>query len=201
MESWFFNEEDVEGALLVDASNAFNTINRQTALHNIKSICPPLYQIIMNTYRAPIRCIICGDEEIISVEGTTQGDPLAMAMYALAVKPLIVKLKYNAPNAKQVWYADDATGAGTCNDLRLFWDSMQRHGAGYGYYPNASKTHLVVKAEHIEKAKERFADTGINITTEGKRHLGAVMTMAFPSIKEGFVPPVWMDATKHPNQM
>ena len=80
----FFAEPEVHGALLVDASNAFNTINRQAALHNIKSICPPLYQILVNTYRAPIRCIICGDGEITSSEGTTQGDPLAMAMYALA---------------------------------------------------------------------------------------------------------------------
>ena len=66
-----------------------------------------------------------------------------MAMYALAVKPLIGELKSDAPGVKQVWYADDASGAGTCEDLRKWWDSLQVHGAGYGYYPNASKTHLV----------------------------------------------------------
>ena len=76
---------------------------------------------------------------------------------------------------KQVWYANDATGAGTCDDLRMFWDSLQTHGAGYGYHPNATKTHLVVKAEHAERARELFAGTGINITTEGKRHLGAAV--------------------------
>ena len=114
----FFAEEEVQGALLVDASNAFNTINRHAALLNIKSICPSLYQILLNTYRAPIRCIICGDGEITSSEGTTQGDPLAMAMYALAVRPLIGKLKSDAPRVKQVWYADDATGAGICDDLK-----------------------------------------------------------------------------------
>ena len=101
-------------------------------------------------------------------EGTTQGDPLAMAMYALAVKPLIGELKSDAPGVKQVWYADDASGAGTCEDLRKWWDSLQVHGAGYGYYPNASKTHLVVKTEHAVRAREMFADTDINITTEGK---------------------------------
>ena len=171
----FFVESEVHGVLLVDASNAFNTINRQAALHNIKSICPPLYQVLMNTYKAPVRCIICGDGEITSSEGTTQGDPLAMAMYALAVKPLIGELKSDAPSVKQVWYADDASGAGTCEDLRKWWDSLQIHGAGYGYYPNASKTNLVVKAEHAVRARELFADTGIHITTEGKRHLGAVV--------------------------
>ena len=148
----FFAEEEVQGALLVDASNAFNTINRHAALLNIKSICPSLYQILLNTYRAPIRCIISGDGEITSSEGTTQGDPLAMAMYALAVRPLIGKLKSDAPRVKQVWYADDATGAGTCDDLKKWWDSLQVHGARYGYHPNAAKTNLVMKVEHAARA-------------------------------------------------
>ena len=37
----FFDEDNVHGALLVDASNTFNTINRQVALHNIKSFALP----------------------------------------------------------------------------------------------------------------------------------------------------------------
>ena len=112
--------------------------------------------------------IICGDGEITSSEGTTQGDLLAMAMYALAVKPLIRKLKSDAPAVKQVWYADDATGACTCEDLRMWWDILQVHGASFGYRPNASKTNLMVKAEHVGRARKLFADTDINITTEGK---------------------------------
>ena len=57
-----------------------------------------------------------------------------MAMYALAVIPLIGELKSDAPRVKQVWYADDATGAGTCDDLRKWWDSLQVHSDGYGYH-------------------------------------------------------------------
>jgi len=41
-----------------------------------------------------------------------------MAMYALAILPLIHKLKNISPDVKQVRYADDATGAGTCEGLR-----------------------------------------------------------------------------------
>ena len=170
-----FNQSDVKGALLVDASNAFNSINRQAALLNISSLCPPLYKILKNTYSAPIRCVVRNDGEILSSEGTTQGDPLASAMYALAVKPLIIKLRTNVPQVKQVWFADDATGAGTCESLRKFWDNLLTLGTGYGYYSNGSKTHLVVKPEHIVKARELFADTDVNITTEGKRHLGAAI--------------------------
>ena len=79
----------------------------------------------MNTYQTPIRCVICGDGEITSSEGTTQGDSLAMAMYYLAIKPLIGKLKLDYPNVKQVWYADGASGADTCEDLRTFWNTLK----------------------------------------------------------------------------
>ena len=70
-----------------------------------------------------------------------------MAMYALATKPLIRKLRSDIPNVRQLWYADDATGTGTCEDLREFWSSLQVHGNNYGYHPNAQ---LVVKEEYVK---------------------------------------------------
>jgi hypothetical protein len=119
-----FHGEEVEGALLVDATNAFNSINRQTALHNISVICPSLVKVLHNTYQSPVRCVIPGSGEVSSSEGTTQGDPLAMAMYALAVRPLIDSLQSNSPTVKQVWYTDDATGAASCSELRAWWDDL-----------------------------------------------------------------------------
>ena len=35
-----FEQEDVEAALFVDASNAFNSLNRAAAMHNIRIVCP-----------------------------------------------------------------------------------------------------------------------------------------------------------------
>ena len=113
-----FLDQNTEAALLVDATNAFNSINRQAALHNINVLCPPLAQVLTNTYRHPVRLFTTSRGEISSTEGTTQGDPLAMAMYAIAITPLIMKLKESRPNVKQAWYADDATGASTCSSLR-----------------------------------------------------------------------------------
>ena len=37
-----FHEDTTEGILLIDASNAFNTLNRQATLMNVQSLCPPL---------------------------------------------------------------------------------------------------------------------------------------------------------------
>ena len=49
------------------------------------------------------------------MEGTTQGDPLAMAMYAIGTLPLIRRL---SNSVTQVWYADDAAAAGSLKNLR-----------------------------------------------------------------------------------
>ena len=170
-----FQDADTEGCLLVDASNAFNSLNRRAALHNVCVLCPPLSPVLINTYRDPVRMIVAGSGEISSTEGTTQGDPLAMAMYALATVPLIHLLSNNSPDVKQAWYADDATGAGSCEKLRHWWDEIVRLGPAYGYHPNSSKTYLIVKEEHESKAKELFADTDVHITINGKRHLGAAI--------------------------
>ena len=72
---------------------------------------------------------------------------------------------------KQVWYADDATGAGT----RQWWEHVELLGPTFGYYPNSVKTYLVVKEEHEHKAKALFADTNVHVTINGKCHLGAAL--------------------------
>ena len=89
-----------------------------------------------------------------------------MSMYALATSPLINKLKQLCPDVKQVWYADDATGVANCTKLRGWWDELSTHGPVFGYYPNAPKTHLIVKEEHEARATEAFNGTGVHITTE-----------------------------------
>ena len=87
--------DDAEAVLLVDASNAFNNLNRTAALHNIHTLCPPLATILTNTYRNSSHLFIDG-ETLLSQEGTTQGDHLAMAMYAIGILPLIDHVQNDA---------------------------------------------------------------------------------------------------------
>ena len=88
-----FQDTNTEAVLLVDATNAFNSLNRQVALQNVLHLCPSIAPAIVNTYtyRADAQLFVDG-EVIYSSEGTTQGDPLAMVMYAIATLPLIHKL-------------------------------------------------------------------------------------------------------------
>lgn len=59
-----FQDPDIKDALLVDATNAFYSINHQAALDNINIICPPLAQVLINTYRSPIQLFVTGSREI-----------------------------------------------------------------------------------------------------------------------------------------
>ncbi|KAL5475080.1 hypothetical protein EMCRGX_G027135 [Ephydatia muelleri] len=114
--------------------------------------------------------------------GTTQGDPLAMAMYAIATIPLIEKLQ--STNTKQVWYADDATAVGTLLNLKAWWTMLSSSGPSYGYFVNPGKTWLIVQPQHECDAKELFSGTGIGITSEGKHHLGAALGSRRDSISD-----------------
>ena len=49
------------------------------------------------------------------------GGPLAMAMYAIAVTPLINYLRQSQPDISQVWFADDTTAAGKLAPLLQWW--------------------------------------------------------------------------------
>ena len=131
-------------------------------------------------------------QTLSSTEGTTQGDPLAMAMYALGVLPLIHSLTSNA--IKQLWYADDATASGELSKIRSWWERLVEIGPQYGYFLNASKTWMVVKKEKFEEAQAVFDGTGVNVTQEGKRYLGASLgTKAFT---ENFVSEKVLEWTK-----
>ena len=171
-----FADNNTEAMILVDASNAFNCLNRQVTLLNCESICPALTHILTNTYRNNSHLFVDG-QCILSKEGTTQGDPLAMAMYAIGTQPLIHKL---GGIAKQVWYADDSAAGSRLEKLRKWWDLLVEIGPQYGYFPNSSKTHVLAKPQYVETAKEIFKDTSIVISTKGERYLGgAIGTSTF----------------------
>ena len=93
-------QESTDGVILVDASNAFNSLNRKAALHNIRIVCPKISTVFINTYRLPVHMFIQGGREILSVEDTTQGDHLAMSFYALGTSILLDRLKTYITNRK-----------------------------------------------------------------------------------------------------
>ena len=140
----------LDAALLVNASKAFNSLNRAAALNNVRVLCPLIATYVTNTYRIPARLFVVGGNEIKSAEGTTQGDPLAMSMYAISLQPLI-SLFHNRSTAKQCWFEDDATGAGPLDEVKQRWDELREAGPPLGYFPNPKKCWLCHFATFISR--------------------------------------------------
>jgi hypothetical protein len=164
----------------------FNRVNRAVALWNVQFTCPAMKHVLINFYRSPTRIFMNGDGcfELLSQEGTTQGCPLAMAMYAIALAPLLERL---LPICKQVWYADDATGCDKFQTMRTWFDALVEFGPLYGYYPKPSKCILLAKPDRVDLAHKVFKgsdidiktegakDSGVEIISNGTRHLGAAV--------------------------
>ena len=85
-----------------------------------------------------------------------------MAMHALGVLPLIHRLSSNVMNRsstqmmlQHVW---------SCPEIRSWWKHLVEVGPQYGYFPNASKTWMIVKKEKFEEAQAIFEETGVDVT-------------------------------------
>ena len=121
-----FNDEDTDAVLLVDATNAFNLLNRRVMLNNIRLICPLVATFVINCYNQPARLFVTGGLEITSNERTTQGDPGSMAVYALSTLPLLSII--STTGTRHVAFADDLSGAGDLKSLKHWWSSLLEHG-------------------------------------------------------------------------
>ena len=122
-----------------------------------------------------------------SEEGTVQGDPIAMPVYAILILPVLMLIvpiedidgkafgEDKPAGLKREGFADDLQAAGSIELLKFLWDQIIQVGPLFGYYPNPSKTWLIVKEEYLIRAEETFGTSGVKITSKGKRHLGAAI--------------------------
>ena len=88
-----YKEEHAEPVLLVDAANAFNSVNRKVFLHNINVVCPSISIYVQNCYALPSRLFIIARTKIKSSEKATQTDPVAMPVYVLLVILMLMALE------------------------------------------------------------------------------------------------------------
>ena len=172
-----FESEAAEAVILVDAANAFNNINRKALLHNVQVLCPIFARYVLNCYRTPARLFVIGGVELKSNEGTTQGDPIGMAVYAIGLTPLLTELLSTIAEIEDQMaaFADDITSVGKLVSLRSWWNQITTIGPHFGYYPQPKKSWLIVKESEYENAKAIFEGTNIQISKDGERHLGAVI--------------------------
>ena len=68
-----------------------------------------------------------------SVEGVTQGGPLAMVDYGIGVLLFVKQLKAQYLGVTRPWYADDVGSLGTYENIRLYFNLLKQTVPGCGY--------------------------------------------------------------------
>ena len=163
---------DKDAILLIDAENAFNSINPKVMIQNLKFICPVIATYIINCYATSSRLFIIGGGKILPSEGTTQADSTAMKATTLGIlsliKFLIEFINLNKMDVKEVVFADDISVAGSLNSIEDYRDKLAAKGPKYGYFPKPTKSYLIVKKKLMEE-QNLFANSRVNITAEGKK--------------------------------
>lgn len=88
-----------------------------------------------------------------------------MVGYGVGVLPVIRQLKTKFPYGLQPWYADDATDAAKFETIRKHFERLCKIGPNHGYYPEPSKSILIVAEHNLERAKAAFADMCFTVVT------------------------------------
>jgi hypothetical protein len=114
---------------------------------------------------------------IHSQEGVTQGDPLSMVLYGLALAPLSESLRIAVPGLVQPWYADDAAMAGPISQIRKAQLLLQEWGPQRGYYPEPSKSVLVTPPFTTPDQLTPLTEFNYQVT-EGSRYIGGFVGSA-----------------------
>ena len=144
------NSVDPKVLLKLDVSNAFNSIDRKTFIGEIASRYPFLYFLVNEAYSNP-STLFAGEHCIPSSRGIQQGDPLGLALFALAVDK-ITKAVLSELNS---WYMDDATIGGQASSV--FNDATKIINASkeIGLQINSNKCELFV----LDHTADMYADT------------------------------------------
>ena len=111
-------------------------------------------------------------------------------------------LRDYCPLVKQVWLTDDSAGGESIVQLYNWYKQLSKEGQKFGYFVNGSKSWLIVKSGELAKEAKRVFGDEVNITTEGQRHLGAVI--ASQEYKDQYCEEkvrVWKEEIERPSEI
>jgi len=127
---------------------------RARALRSARERCPDFAVALQNFYGHESELFLGDRGVILSREGTTQGCPFGMGMFAVSSLSLISRVE--TEGTVQVWSADDSAGAGSVRAVKSWFDALKREGPEFGYEVKLSKTVAIVKPEAVAQFERTF---------------------------------------------
>ena len=87
--------------LLLDFSNAFNSVDRGSMFREVRDRIPSMAAWMESCYMAQ-PFLHLGEHTILSSCGVQEGDPLGPLGFALTLQPIIEKMKEEVPNTTKI---------------------------------------------------------------------------------------------------
>jgi hypothetical protein len=190
----------LKSLLLVDARNGFNELGRKAMLWTVRHRWARGARFAFNCYRHAAKLILrrrgqdC--ELLLSCEGVTQGDPISMILYGLALVPLAESMRRAVPDLVQLWYADDAAMAGEADKIAKATRLLEVEGPARGYFPEPAKSILICSPAVREDVQTELREFNFQYRS-GARYLGGYI--GTPEAKQQWLAPQiqkWVDGVE-----
>ncbi|GJV93972.1 putative reverse transcriptase domain-containing protein, partial [Tanacetum coccineum] len=128
--------------LLVDFKNAFNLVDREVMLREVRLCCPAISRWVEFCYSNSAR-LYYGEHTLWSCQGVQQGDPLGPLLFSLVLHPLICKIRDSFSLSLHAWYLDDGTIVGDTVVVGKVLELIIEDGPGCGLHLNIDKTKVL----------------------------------------------------------
>ncbi|GKE70766.1 putative reverse transcriptase domain-containing protein, partial [Tanacetum coccineum] len=125
--------------LLVDFKNAFNLVDRDVMLREVRLRCPAISRWVEFCYSNPAR-LYYGEHTLWSCQGVQHGDPLGPLLFSLVLHPLICKIRDSFSLSLHAWYLDDDTIVGDIVVVGKVLELIMEDGPGCDLHLNVDKT-------------------------------------------------------------
>ena len=116
-----FEQPETQAIRLIDAKNALK-LEQRLSLKNTEVLCPFLHLALPYSQKTPSNLYV-SHKVLQSQNGTTQGNPLAMARYGLSICP--PPLENVSNNLIQKWYTDDENTTGSVEALKVVLSKLK----------------------------------------------------------------------------
>jgi hypothetical protein len=178
--TYVHNPENFGKILLkIDFSNAFNSIERDSMLQQVKDKTPSLFPFLNQCYREPSH-LFFGNYIIPSVVGCQQGDPCGPMAFSLTVHPIVESITTEL----NVWYLDDATIADVPDIVFENFKRIINTAKEVGLHINPNKCELFFCSDTVdEDVLRKFKSLTSEILVVNKNNLEL---LGSPIFEDGF---------------
>lgn len=118
----------------LDIKNAFNSVERDVLLNEVKEKIPNLFPFLFQVYSSPSN-LFYNDTAILSQVGAQQGDPLGPLVFCLAIQKAISEMS----SPLNIWYLDDGTVGGKPEEVEKDLVALLPRLGALGLEINTSK--------------------------------------------------------------